>query len=41
VLWFTERIGFADALPPNLRDYLARLMQRPARQRALERTTSG
>jgi glutathione S-transferase len=41
VLWFTERIGFADELPPNLRDYLARLMQRPARQRALERTRSG
>jgi glutathione S-transferase len=40
-LAFTERIGFADELPANLRDYLARLTQRPARQRALERTMSG
>ena len=39
-LAFTERMGFADELPANLRDYLARLVQRPARQRALERTTS-
>ncbi len=40
-LAFTERIGFADELPSNLRDYLARLAQRPARQRAIERTISG
>jgi glutathione S-transferase len=40
-LAFTERIGFADELPANLRDYLARLTQRPARQRALARTMSG
>jgi glutathione S-transferase len=40
-LAFTERIGFADELPANLREYLARLTQRPARQRALERTISG
>ena len=40
-LAFTERIGFADELPANLRDYLGRLTQRPARQRALERTISG
>jgi glutathione S-transferase len=40
-LAFTERIGFADELPENLRDYLARLTRRPARQRALARTTSG
>jgi glutathione S-transferase len=39
-LAFTERIGFADEIPSNLRDYLARLMQRPARQRARERTMS-
>lgn len=39
-LAFTERIGFADELPANLRDYLARLTQRPARQRALKRTMS-
>ena len=40
-LAFTERVGFADELPGNLRDYLARLAQRPARRRALERTISG
>jgi len=38
-LAFTERIGIADELPTNLKDYVARLTQRPARQRALERTT--
>ncbi len=37
-LAFTERIGIADELPANLTEYLARLTQRPARQRALERT---
>jgi glutathione S-transferase len=40
-LAFTERIGFGDELPANLRDYLARLKQRPARQRAVERMISG
>jgi glutathione S-transferase len=40
-LAFTERIGFADQLPGNLRTYVERLAQRPARQRAVERTTSG
>jgi glutathione S-transferase len=39
-LAFTERIGVADQLPANLRGYLARLVQRPARQCALERTIS-
>ena len=39
-LAFTERIGFADELPANLRAYLARLAERPARRRALERTTA-
>jgi glutathione S-transferase len=39
-LAFTQRIGFADELPANLRDYPARLAQRPARQRAPERTIS-
>ena len=40
-LAFTNRIGIADELPENLRAYLERLTQRPARQRAVERTTSG
>jgi glutathione S-transferase len=40
-LAFTERIGFAHELPANLREYLARLEQRPARQRALGRTATG
>ncbi len=39
-LAFTERIGFADELPANLREYLARLVQRPARERAMERLSS-
>ncbi len=39
-LAFTERIGFADELPANLREYLARLLERPARERAVERLTS-
>jgi glutathione S-transferase len=38
-LAFTTRIGFAEELPANLQDYLARLAQRPARQRAIERTS--
>jgi glutathione S-transferase len=41
VLLFTRRFDIADELPENLRDYLERLAQRPARQRALERTTQG
>ncbi|HEV3048121.1 MAG TPA: glutathione S-transferase family protein [Solirubrobacteraceae bacterium] len=40
-LAFTQRIGFADELPASLRDYMARLAERPARQRAVERTVSG
>lgn len=36
-LAFTERAGFADELPANLKDYLARLAARPALQRAQER----
>ena len=40
-LAFTQRIGFADELPANLRDYMARLTERPARRRALERMMSG
>ena len=38
-LAFTKRIGIADETPANLRDYLERLTERPARQRALERTS--
>jgi glutathione S-transferase len=37
-LKFTARIGFADELPENLRDYMARLEARPAYERAFERT---
>ncbi len=40
-LAFTQRIGFGYELPANLKSYLERLKQRPARQRAVERTTSG
>ncbi len=40
-LAFTQRIGIADELPANLTEYLARLEQRPARERAVERTTPG
>ena len=40
-LAFTQRIGFVDELPANLRDYLERLTQRPARERALARMMSG
>jgi glutathione S-transferase len=39
-LAFTKRAGFADALPANLADYVARLAQRPAYQRAVERTAA-
>jgi glutathione S-transferase len=35
----TRRAGFADELPGHLADYLARLTERPAYQRAAERTT--
>ena len=38
-LAFTARAGFAEELPPNLKDYVARLAQRPAFQRAVERTS--
>ena len=38
-LAFTARVGFADELPANVKDYLARLAQRPAYQRAVERTS--
>jgi glutathione S-transferase len=38
-LGFVARAGRADELHANLRDYLARLAQRPAYQRAVERTS--
>lgn len=38
-LAFTARAGFADELPGNVKEYLARLAQRPAYQRAVERTS--
>jgi glutathione S-transferase len=34
---FTTRAGFADQLRPALTDYIGRLAQRPAFQRALQR----
>jgi glutathione S-transferase len=34
---FTVRAGFADELPANLKQYMARLAERPAFQRAAER----
>jgi glutathione S-transferase len=37
-LLFTTRAGFADELPASLTDYTGRLAQRPAFQRALQRT---
>jgi len=37
-LAFTARAGLADGLPENVTEYLARLAQRPAYQRAAERT---
>lgn len=37
-LLFTSRVGIADQLSPSLTDYLGRLGQRPAFQRALQRT---
>jgi glutathione S-transferase len=39
-LAFTARAGFAEQLPANLTDYLARLAARPAYQRAAARTSS-
>jgi glutathione S-transferase len=39
-LQFTVRAGFADELSPTLKDYVGRLAQRPAFQRALKRTFS-
>jgi glutathione S-transferase len=39
VLGFTSRAGFADELPQNLRDYVTRLTERPAYQRAAARTS--
>ncbi|MEA2199899.1 MAG: glutathione S-transferase [Solirubrobacteraceae bacterium] len=38
-LAFTARAGFAEELSPTLNDYIARLKQRPAYQRAAERTS--
>jgi glutathione S-transferase len=37
-LLFTTRVGIADQLQPGLTDYLGRLGQRPAFQKALQRT---
>jgi glutathione S-transferase len=37
-LLFTSRVGIADQLRPALTDYVGRLRERPAFQRALERT---
>lgn len=37
-LLFTSRVGIADQLLPGLTDYVARLGQRPAFQRAFQRT---
>lgn len=37
-LLFTSRAGIAEQLPPSLTEYLGRLAQRPAFQRALQRT---
>ena len=38
-LAFTRRAGFADELPVNVKDYLERLAQRPAYERAVARTS--
>jgi glutathione S-transferase len=40
VLGFTSRAGFADELPANLKDYVARLTERPAFKRAAARTST-
>jgi glutathione S-transferase len=37
-LAFSARAGFGEELPPSLKDYVDRLTQRPAYQRAAERT---
>lgn len=37
-LLFTTRVGIADLLTPTLTDYVGRLAQRPAFQRAFQRT---
>jgi glutathione S-transferase len=37
-LLFTTRAGFAEELPQSLKDYTGRLAERPAFQRALQRT---
>jgi glutathione S-transferase len=37
-LMFTTRVGIADQLSPGLTDYIGQLAQRPAFQRALQRT---
>jgi glutathione S-transferase len=39
-LGFTTRAGFGDELPANLKDYVARLRERPAYKRAAERTAT-
>ncbi len=38
-LAFAARVGLADELPANVKDYQARLAQRPAYQRAVARTS--
>jgi glutathione S-transferase len=38
-LGFTARLGFAAELPANLQSYITRLKERPAYERALERTS--
>lgn len=37
-LMFTSRVGIADQLTPSLTDYIGQLAQRPAFQRAFQRT---
>jgi hypothetical protein len=39
VLGFTKRAGFPEVLSPALKDYVARLQERPAYRAALERTS--
>jgi glutathione S-transferase len=39
-LAFTARAGFADELPSNVKEYVARLAQRPAYGRAVQRTST-
>jgi glutathione S-transferase len=38
-LGFTSRAGFGDELAPTLKDYVARLTERPAYKAAMKRTT--